>query len=328
MVNELIKRIDEDVADILNTGFEYSATRTVPSSEKSGLTFERGEVKKGQTISTCVLFVDIRDSVTMSQQYGVKIMGKIYTAFTKAVIKAAHHHGGSVRNIIGDRVMIVFPIENCFKNAIDCAVSINHVSRNIMTKHFNNVNFKCGIGIDYGELKVIKVGLGKQGVERTENKGLVWVGNPANIASRLTDKANKTITEDYYLVKWHAYNYFYITGMNSLSMYPNSTKPQNNSLYSNNETIKEMTPADFASRVCTDNNGKLYLTGGKLISFEKKTREIEFQPILITNEVYQGFRRDCPNRYSIKNNLWTEVKQHIKNVQSKVYSGDFFWKIN
>ena len=127
-------------------------------------------------------------------------MGRIYTAFTKAVLKVAKYHSGHIRNVIGDRVMVVFPTKDCFTNAVDCAISINHIATYIINQQFFGVDFKCGIGIDYGELRVIKVGVQRQGSEISENKRLVWVGYPANIASRLTDVANKTINKEYFEV--------------------------------------------------------------------------------------------------------------------------------
>src|SRR5690606_3839487 len=99
------------------------------------------------------------------------------------------------------RVMVVFPSENCYKNAVDCAITINHVCNEVLNKKFKEVDFKCGIGVDYGELKVIKVGTPKKGEEAFENRGLVWTGYPANLASRLTDIANKNLDETYYEVK-------------------------------------------------------------------------------------------------------------------------------
>ena len=44
-------------------------------------------------------------------------------------------------------------------------------------------------------MRVIKVSIERKGNENTENKGLVWVGKPANLASRLTDFAGKTVED-------------------------------------------------------------------------------------------------------------------------------------
>ena len=191
MTKELYEEIQGDVEDVVKTSFIHNSTKIVPNLADEGLTYERGQEKKGKVINTCVLYVDIRNSVTLTKKHNNTTMGRVYTAFTKAVLKTARYHNGHTRNIIGDRVMIVFPNENCFTNAVDCAISINHIVKNIINKKFPDVDFKCGIGVDYGELRVIKVGIQRRGEEHGENKGLVWVGYPANHASRLTDNANK-----------------------------------------------------------------------------------------------------------------------------------------
>ena len=67
--------------------------------------------------------------------------------------------------------MVVFPISNCIINAVNCAITINHISQ-MINRIFSNVDFHCGIGIDYGEMRVIKVGIERKGDENAENKGL------------------------------------------------------------------------------------------------------------------------------------------------------------
>ncbi len=56
---------------------------------------------------------------------------------------------------------------------------------------FSGDDVACGIGIDYGKMLATKVGIIKRGSENTENKSLVWVGKPANTASKLTDAAEQ-----------------------------------------------------------------------------------------------------------------------------------------
>ena len=192
-MEELLKTI----SDCRTLGFDYMPTNEVPSAYKTdpNLTYESGKNKKGKIIETCVLYVDIRDSVKLVDKHQFDTMGKIYTAFTKSVLRIADYHGAKVRNIIGDRVMVVFPSENCYTKAVHCAISINHIAREI-NRIFNHVDFKCGIGVDYGEMRIIKVGTEKKGDENANYKNLIWVGYPANKASRLTDVANKKIEEE------------------------------------------------------------------------------------------------------------------------------------
>ena len=66
-----LEEINSDVKDIINTKFEFSTTDAllVPSYEDASLTFENGATKKGKTIETSVLYVDIRNSVSLNNQH-------------------------------------------------------------------------------------------------------------------------------------------------------------------------------------------------------------------------------------------------------------------
>src|SRR5690606_30856544 len=209
-MKEILSEIEADIRDIKVKNFQYTSTKEVPSRHDTSLTFERGVDKIGKEIETCVLYVDIRKSVELNRIHHTQTMGRIYTAFSKAMLKIARYHKGYVRNIIGDRVMIVFPKDNCYTNAVDCAISIYHISHYLINKVFTEVDFKCGIGIDYGTLKVIKVGLPRRGAEGFDNKNLVWVGYPANIASRLTDVANKSVDNSQVKVKYYPTNFSHL----------------------------------------------------------------------------------------------------------------------
>lgn len=327
-VKPIIDEIEKEVIDVTSTNFVYNDTSVVPSPNDSGLTYESGIEKKGKKIETCVLFVDIRNSVALTEKHHTQTMGRIYTAFTKAVLKLARHHKGHTRNIIGDRVMVVFPSKNCFVNAVNCAISINHVAVKIINKKFN-VDFKCGIGIDFGELRVIKVGIQRNGSENGENKGLVWVGYPANLASRLTDVANKSFEEDYFKVTRHPIN-------------PRAIKPKfpmpsifgTTSNYDPNaplhlttiETV-ELSTEEFAKSIHQLDSGSIFTTGGKMIKFEKKTRKYSYPPILLSEVVYKGYKKAKPNANDIKGNWWLEQKHEIPNVKGKVYGKYLTWAI-
>jgi adenylate cyclase len=112
MIRDLINDIKEDVKDIKAKNFEYIITKSVPNRYDTALTFDKGVNKIGKEIDTCVLFVDIRNSVALNKKHNTQTMGRIYSVFTKSILKAAKYHNGHVRNIIGDRVMIVFDPEN------------------------------------------------------------------------------------------------------------------------------------------------------------------------------------------------------------------------
>lgn len=330
--------IEEDVVDVIKTNFVFTNTTNVPNVEDSGLSFERSTEKKGKKINTCVLFVDIRNSVKLNEKHDSQTMGKVYTAFIKAVLKIAQYHHGFVRNIIGDRVMIVFPEKKCYTNAVKCAISINHISKKIITEKFESVNFSCGIGIDFGELKVIKVGIERKGTERGENMNLVWVGYPANLASRLTDLANKEIVETVFEVTRNPRNPKSILKFSNFR--PNNDTPNfqlrsgisqkydsKAPLYLNSVETVEMSLEEFAKNITNHRDGELDLSGGKFISFSKKKNKTKFRKILITEKVFIGYKKANPDCNSIKKNDWKLSGYNFKNIKSKVYEGSFTWKI-
>ena len=166
-LKEFMTNMRNMINDVRVKGFSYSTSLNVPSLSDCDLTYESGDAKKGKCIETCVLFVDIRNSVELTRKHNSETMGRIYTAFTKGVLNAAREYNGYVRNIIGDRVMVVFPVSNCFVNAVNCAITINHISQ-MINEVFTSVDFHCGIGIDYGEMRVIKVGIERRGNENAE----------------------------------------------------------------------------------------------------------------------------------------------------------------
>lgn len=295
----LIKRLREVVKDVYTTDVEFTPIREVPNvNTTTGLTFESGDVKRGRTIKTCVLYVDIRDSVKLNEEKQVKTMGRIYTAFTKAVLIAAREEGGCVRNIIGDRVMVVFPEDNCFRHAVHCAFTINNIEI-LINKTFPTVPFKCGIGIDYGTMNVLKVGIDVRDDENQECKNLVWVGYPANYASRLTDVANKKVTEQYR-----------VTGI------PLGKRFVTQQTYSRDSLLS----------LLRQNGGALipllYQTVSKFEPLEHT-----FPAILVSEAVYRGYAQD-PGDVSISKGFWKKQDYPIKDIKFSVYGTDTFWSMS
>ena len=199
-LKDFLQDINDDVKAINNSDFtvEVIETKYVPNPDDKDLTYENFDTKtkKCKSIETCVLYIDIRKSTELSNIHRNSTLVKLYSSFIRSMVKAGERYGGKVRNIVGDRVMVVFDSDDCFTNAVNTAVLMNTIATRIIDKHFKNNEVKCGIGIDYGKMLVTKVGTIKQGKENSQYKSLVWLGNAANIASKLTDVANKPINDN------------------------------------------------------------------------------------------------------------------------------------
>lgn len=190
-MEQILREINVDVKNILNIQIETSQTRDVPSDEDPGVTFGIDRKMKAKQIETAVLFIDIRRSTLLNQVHKQEAMARLYAAFVSSMITAAEYYGGAVRNIIGDRIMVVFPTNLASSKALQTAWMMNAISVDFIDHHFSGNEIKCGIGVDFGKMMSIKVGVPKMGKERSAHKNLVWVGNTANVASKLTDIANK-----------------------------------------------------------------------------------------------------------------------------------------
>ena len=310
---DFFQNINSVIDDWKNTTFTFYEKDYVPGLDSDGnLTYGDGENKRGIELNSCVLYVDIRNSVALTEKHQIRTMGKIYSVFTHCVLLAAQDDGGFVRNIIGDRVMVVFPKDDCFTKAVDCAITINHIA-GLINEKFSNVDFKCGIGIDYGKMNVMKVGIRKKGQEKDDNKGLVWIGYPANYASRLCDHANKTITEEYYHVEGDGLRFSLLTGK---TLQPPVHKNQD---YTKEELAEKLSLV----------NGSLHLFGfSKISTFEKKDCTYTFKPILMSKQVYDGFAKANPDRKSVKTGLWKIQNHSIRDIDFEVYGGDVIWNID
>lgn len=309
--SQLLKDAQDVVNDYEGTVFNFADTVAVPCIEDEDLTFGNGEEKKGKHIKTCVLYVDIRNSVELTHRHSVTKMGKVFSTFTRCVQMAAIKSNGRIRNIIGDRVMVVFPEENCYKNAVECAISINHLMKYVLNKKLYGIDFQCGIGIDFGDMYCIKVGMPKRDDEREDNRRLVWVGQPANHASRLTDCANKEYAE----LKYRVRNYFRrwtLQRTNGKDIHP---------LQSNGVGCKVdiMSGDEAVNRIL----------GGKSIQIEplSKVEPYKYKPILISEMVFEGFKKECPSDNSILNDWWKPERQPIKDIDYAVYGADLIWAI-
>ena len=316
---EFFENIDSVINDWKNTNFTFYPKNYVPGLDDGNLTYGNGEEKKGVEINTCALFVDIRNSVQLTKDKQVRTMGKIYSVFTHCVLLAAQQEGGFVRNIIGDRVMVVFPPDDCYKKAVFCAITINHIA-SLINKKFDNFEFKCGIGVDYGKISVMKVGIKKMGTENDDNKGLVWVGYPANFASRLTDCANKEFTDVYYSVDGEFYEYHPFK--NTLLAFRESGYYRKTKKYTAEELVKDLSVPE---------NGQFFnlATCRKIYSIKKIEENYTYNSILLSDKVYKEYAKALPNANDIKEERlkWKVQTRKIRDIDYNVWGNNLVWEL-
>lgn len=223
--------------------------------------------------------------------------------------RCARQHNGHVRGIIGDRVMVMFDTQDCFVNAVETAISMSSVSKYVINNHFKANEVECGIGIDHGSMLATKTGVFRRGQEQSNYRNLVWLGRPANVASKLTDIANKA--EDWTMedvvsvgrqVPWQSdlmwtdealpafLGHFEQTGWFPIPTW--SVEPGVASFFatSRRATTRPKTP-----------------------------------PILMTKAVYDGYRAAKPNAPGLVNGWWHKVDVQVTGHRQAVYGGDVVW---
>lgn len=288
---------------------EIIETSVVPSFDDPNITYDNLDTqkKKCKLLESCVLYVDIRDSAKISAAKQPRTLAKMYSSFVRSMIECARYYGGHVRNIIGDRVMVVFDKEDCFKKAADTAVLMNSVSQYILNKRIKSIDFKCGIGIDYGKMLITKSGAIRHGAEKEFYRTLVWLGKPANTASRLTDMAFKTQTwsesgvrrGNYYshLKEWFWWDETYDKFIDEL----------------------EVTSSRFLKHK-DENFCSFYKT-----SLDSYTET--HSPILMTQAVFDGLASSHPHSDYIQDTLFKKQIINIRDYDGGIYGGDVTFKV-
>jgi len=303
-MKDYLQSIADEVKDIFAHDIETTKAFVVPGRDDVGLTFGRNQIKKGKLIETCVLFIDIRNSTIMSKNLkkDKAKLGKIYSAFIHSMVSIADEYG-YVRNIIGDRVMVVFEPDNCFVDAINCAATMYSTSYGILKKFSAIETFKVGIGIDFGEMLILKTGIQKQHTEQSEYKNLVWVGDAANIASKLTDLANKEYNNPLYTLSIENVVFedvltgykesptslslvdAYLGKSNKIPVYERKFVTKTHSITLSGE--------EFNKKVSISQGGWKY-DGKSIKLISKEERAGTTSPVLMSGKVYSEFKKADP----------------------------------
>ncbi|WP_169721192.1 adenylate/guanylate cyclase domain-containing protein [Nisaea denitrificans] len=303
--------LDDEVSTILSTDFSInvSPTSVVPGYSDGGVTFPNLDAKQqsSKLLDSCVLYVDIRRSTDLNLAHKPETVAKLYSAFVRAMTQCAERNNGHVRGIIGDRVMVLFDSTDCYVNAVETAISMNSTAIYVINKYFKRNEFSCGIGIDAGKMLATKTGFRKRGVNRETYRSLVWLGRPANVASKLTDSANKTgysaNVDRFRVGRQDIFGDFYWSDESS-------------------KVFLESLKTDYV-------NNAFYHTDRSVFSFYFYDSYEEFTPstppILMTKKVFDGFKLAAPKDSSIAKNLWKTVSVHIPGYTGDVIGGNVVW---
>lgn len=309
---ELSIELSDEVGTILSKDFVVTATvtKTVPHSSDGAITFPNLDAKTQacKLIDTCVLYIDIRRSTELSITHKPQTVAKLYSAFVRAMTKCARHFGGHVRGIIGDRVMVIFDCNDCFRKAVDCAILMNSTAQYVINKHFTRNDVQCGIGIDAGKMLVTKTGFRRRGYEQHNYKNLVWLGRPANVASKLTDIANKPaegLTLDVVRVGY--------------------SSPTSSDIRWQNEWPSAFAK-DLSHTILTGFNHVNLNYVSHFMTTQYLEKNAATPPILMTDPVYQSLRTAHPTVDYVVNGWFKAVTAEVPGYSGPVHGGDVIFK--
>lgn len=154
--------------------------------DRDELTFRNGFYGKCSAI-----FIDIRDSSGLTDQYKRPTLAKIYRAFISEMVAVLNSHE-KVRevNIVGDCVWAVYNTPK--KSDIDAVFSIASKANTLMkllNHHYAKKGIdplKIGVGVDWGRVLMIKAGYNGSGIN-----DVVYMGDVVNRAAHLAHEAGR-----------------------------------------------------------------------------------------------------------------------------------------
>jgi len=176
--------IEEKVKEIIDNNFEIEDVSIVPDIDDSRLTFSN----KGLRFEATVLYIDMRESTKILNKHNRSTVAKLHMAYFHTIVKIANSLGGAVRSFNGDGMLVFFQgttkasLSNAVKAAMKMKYMLTQDESNVKKKleKYSTLNF--GIGLDDGKILCTKVG-----IAGTNNRDLVWVGNPVNKSVKIGD---------------------------------------------------------------------------------------------------------------------------------------------
>lgn len=330
MVNNV--KISSAEIELLNNAVSRIITGDVQEKEFDAVIPLQDDLADANKIykgKVSMLFVDMRESTRMSEQYNPEQLVKIYRSYVRAVIQAVRYSDGVVRDFMGDGLLAAFVDgeeyksgEKAVRAARYIATAIDKILNPILDSQVAGFRISCGIGICTGSVMMTKVGMkGRESKEDIENEfGVAWIGDCTNYASKFSGIASRgTIFIDKNTLdelendkeKWT-----YIEKIRNKNLLKGYIAEK---YYLETEQEMEAFVADD-SRI-EDNAEQEMLNGIKDI-FDKYIREISQKSESI------GHREETLKRNEIKNRLfYTELKnkedellEREKDLKEGVYS--------
>lgn len=135
-----------------------------------------------------VLYADLDQSTSLVERKKWHFAAEVYKTYLYAASRLINDGGGTIVSYDGDRVMGIFIGNRQCNDAVKCALKINYAVKKLvqteLKSHYKDSTYAIRhvVGIDTSEIHVARTGV------RGDND-LVWVGNSANLAAKLTTES-------------------------------------------------------------------------------------------------------------------------------------------
>jgi adenylate cyclase len=138
----------------------------------------------GQLAEVCVLFSDVRDFTTLSENMPPVVVTTLLQRYFDRMVRPVHRYDGTVDKFIGDGMMVLFGAprksEDPCGDAVQCALAMMD-ALDALNREFEREGLPTltiGIGINYGTVTVGNIG-------SSERHNYSAIGDAVNVAARL-----------------------------------------------------------------------------------------------------------------------------------------------
>jgi len=138
----------------------------------------------GQPADVCVLFSDVRDFTTLSENMPAEVVITVLQRYFDRMVRPVHRFNGTVDKFIGDGMMVLFGAprksDDPCGEAVQCALAMMAELDQLNAEFVREglPTLVIGIGINYGSATVGNIG-------SSERHNYSAIGDAVNVAARV-----------------------------------------------------------------------------------------------------------------------------------------------
>jgi class 3 adenylate cyclase len=177
-----IKDLEKKIKDYTESDYEIVETKTIPSAEDVAFG------KKAYKIKLTTFCIDLRKSTDLLRIHDKETCGKIHKSFLTIATTIIAQNGGQLRSFNGDSVLAFWPAQykSQIEDSVRAAFQLKWALDVKFSKYFEQYSkLDFGIGIDFGDVYIVKAGLPKN----DNTNDLVFLGMCVNFATMIANQA-------------------------------------------------------------------------------------------------------------------------------------------